>query len=693
MLPTSAAFSGLGGGGLRSHRRLPTSFSYPFHSLIHTRSSIPSHKHKPATNWNVTHALVQANPLLALLENSKSISHLKQIQARMTITGLIADPFASSRLIAFCSLSQLKNHDYGTRILFNTENPNVFSWNVAIRGYLESESPWEAVVLYKRMVGDGVSRPDKYTYPLLLKVCALLQSNLIGFQVLGHVLQLGFCSDLFVHNAMIHMLVSCGELDEARNLFDKSFVRDLVSWNSLINGYARVGLASEAIRLYQDMEANQVKADEVTMVGLVSSCAQLGDLNKGREFHRFIEVNGLNLTAPLGNALMDMYVKCGDLASAEELFGGLVNKTIVSWTTMIVGYAKFGFFDIAGELLFEMPEKNVVPWNALITGFVQANRGKEALVLFHDMQARNIKPDEITMVGCLSACSQLGALDIGIWIHHYVEKHLISSYVPFGTALVDMYAKCGNITKALQVFQNMPERNSLTWTAIICGLAAHGQAHDAISYFENMIDTGLVPDEITFIGVLSACCHGGLVDEGRKYFSQISSRFHLSPSRKHYSCMVDLLGRACLLEEAEELIKNMPIKADAVVWGALFFACRMHKNILIGERAAYKLLELDPYDSGNYILLASMYVEANMWDEAAKVRKMMKDRGVEKTPGCSSIEVNGIVHEFTVGDNLHPQSKLVYDSLVLLTTEIETLSSEPEFHTFRDSFMLALDFG
>ncbi|XP_062076946.1 pentatricopeptide repeat-containing protein At2g22410, mitochondrial [Humulus lupulus] len=686
------SFSGLG-GGFRYHRRLPTSFSYPFLSLIHTRSSIPSHKHKPATNWNITHALVQANPLLSLLECSKSISHLKQIQARMTITGLITDPFASSRLIAFCALSQLRNHDYGTKILFNTENPNVFSWNVMIRGYLESESPWEAVVLYKRMLGDGGSRPDKFTYPLLLKVCALLQSSLMGFQVLGHVLQLGFCFDLFVHNAMIHMLVSCEELDEARQLFDESFVRDLVSWNSLITGYARAGLASEALRLYQGMEADRVKPDEVTMVGLVSSCAQLGDLNKGREFHRLIEVIGLNLTAPLGNALMDMYVKCGNLESAQKIFHGMVNKTIVSWTTMIVGYAKFGFFDVARELLYEMPEKNVVPWNALISGYVQAKRGKEALALFYEMQASNIKPDEITMVGCLSACSQLGALDIGMWIHRYVEKHLISSYVSLRTALVDMYAKCGNITKALQVFQEMAERNSLTWTAIICGLAAHGQAHDAVSYFEKMIDTGLVPDDITFIGVLSACCHGGLVEEGRKYFSQMSSRFHLSPNRKHYSCMVDLLGRACLLEEAEELIKCMPIKADAVVWGALFFACRMHKNITIGERSASKLLELDPHDSGNYILLASMYVEANMWEEAAKVRKMMKDRGVEKTPGCSSIEANGIVHEFTVGDHLHPQSKLIYDFLVLLTREIETLSSEPDYLTFRDSFMLGSDFG
>ena len=337
----------------------------------------------------------------------------------------------------------------------------MFSWNVAIRGFSESELPRETVVLYKRMLQVGGSWPDNYTYPLLLKVCALLGSSLLGFQVVGHVLQLGFGSDLFVHNAMIHMLVSCGELETARKVFDESSVRDLVSWNSLINGYARAGLASEALRLYRDMVADRVKPDEVTMVGLVSSCAQLEDLNKGREFHRFIEVNEFNLTVPLGNALMDMYLKCGNLEAAQELFNNMVNKTVVSWTTMIVGYAKFGFLDVAWQLLHDMPEENVVPWNAMISGCVQAKRGKEALALFHEMQTGNITPDEITMIGCLSACSQLGALDVGVWIHRYIEKHLTSSNVALGTALVDMYAKCGNITKALQVFSGNARKKLL----------------------------------------------------------------------------------------------------------------------------------------------------------------------------------------------------------------------------------------
>ncbi|CAN6694930.1 unnamed protein product [Malus baccata var. baccata] len=648
---------------------VPNPLQRPLFSLFHTRSLSP-HKGKP-TSWNTTHTSVRTNPLLSLFETCKSMSQLKQIQSQMILTGLISDGFASSRLIAFCALSESRNLDYCIRVLCNVHNPNAFSWNAAIRGYSESENPREGIVLYKKMLRNGGSRPDNYTYPLLMKVCANLSLSFVGGEVLGHVMQLGLYLDMFVHNAVIHMLVSCRELEAAHKVFDESCVRDLVSWNSLINGYVRCGLACEALRIYRQMEVEGVVPDEVTMIGMVSSCAQLEDLSLGRQLHWLIEENGLSLTIPLANVLMDMYVKCGNLEVARALFDTMKKKTIVSWTTMIFGYAKYGFLEIACRLLYEIPEKNVVPWNAMISGYVQAKHGKEALALFHEMQARNILPNEITMVGCLSACSQIGALEVGIWIHHYIEKQGLSLNVALGTALVDMYAKCGNITEALRVFRDMPGRNSLTWTAIICGLAHNGHAHDAITYFAEMIKTGLEPDEITFLGVLSACCHGGLVEEGRKYISLMKSKFNLCPKVKHYSCMVDLLGRAGLLQEAEQLINSMPMKADAGVWGALFFACYVHKNVSMGESAATKLLELDPRDGGIYILLGKIYRESHMWEKAEKIQNLMKERGVEKSPGCSSIEVNGIVHEFIVRDKSHPQSKHIYDCLIELTRQMD----------------------
>ncbi|XP_065866706.1 pentatricopeptide repeat-containing protein At2g22410, mitochondrial [Euphorbia lathyris] len=640
----------------------------PKPSLNH---SIRASSLKPTCGNKANNSLL-SNPLLFLLQKCESFSQMKQIQAQMIRTGLITDGFASSRLIAFCAGSEQKNLDYCAKLLLNTQNPNSFSWNVAIRGYLESENPKEAIVLYRRMLRSDGSMPDNYTYPLLFKVCTCLLLNFMGHQILGHVLKFGFDQDMFVRNASIHMMVAIGELELARKVFDESPVRNLVSWNSLINGYAKCGKAIEAIGVFREMMNNQIKSDAVTMIGVVSSCAQLGNLKLGREFHRHIEENGLILTIPLSNALMDMYVKCGDLAAAKGLFDNMADNTVVSWTTMVLGYAKHGFFDTAKQLFLAMPEKNVVTWNAMIGSYVKAKQSKEAIVLFNEMQTNNIKPDRVTLIHCLSACSQLGALEIGIWIHHYIKRHNLSLDVVLGTSLVDMYAKCGNISKALQVFDEMPCKNALTWTSIIGGLALHGNAIDAISYFSRMIDVGLIPDEITYLGVLSACCHGGLVEEGKLHFTQMKQRFNISPELKHYSSMVDLLGRAGLLEEADELIQSMPIEADAAVWGALFFACRVHGNLPMGERAASKLLELDPNDSGTYVLLANMYRESNKLEEARTVRRMMRERGVEKVPGSSAIEVNGVVSEFIAKDKMHPQSAQVYGCLIQLTRQIES---------------------
>ncbi|KAK2379283.1 pentatricopeptide repeat-containing protein, mitochondrial [Trifolium repens] len=639
-------------------------------SFYHTSSLSPIAK---PINWNTTHSFVRKNPLLAILERCKSLVQLKQIQAQMVLTGLIDNGFAASRLVAFCALSESKALYYCTKILYQIKEPNVFSWNATIRGYVESGDLEGGFILYKRMLQGGVLKPDNHTYPLLLKACSCQSFSCVGLGVLGHVLRFGFELDLFVHNASITMLLSCGELSVAYDLFNKSNVRDLVTWNSMITGCVKRGLANEAIKIYREMEEEGVKPNEITMIGMISSCSQLQDLNLGREFHRYIEEHGLELTIPLTNALMDMYVKCGELFPARVIFDNMPQKTLVSWTTMVLGYARFGFLDVAREILYKIPEMSVVPWNAIISGCVQAKHSKEALALFHEMQISKVEPDRVTMVNCLSACSQLGALDVGIWIHRYIERHNISLDVALGTALVDMYAKCGNISRALQVFEEIPQRNCLTWTAIICGLALHGNAQDAISYFSKMIHVGVMPDEITILGVLSACCHGGLVEEGRKYFFEMRSKFNLSPKLKHYSCMVDLLGRAGHLEEAEELIKNMPMPADAAVLGALFFACRVHGNVLIGERTAFKLLEIDPQDSGNYVLLAGMYSEAKMWKEARSARIIMKERGVEKTPGCSSVEINGIVHEFMVRDESHPQSEWIYECLVSLTKQLELL--------------------
>ncbi|XP_073279643.1 pentatricopeptide repeat-containing protein At2g22410, mitochondrial [Primulina huaijiensis] len=648
----------------------------PNHFLLPRRNKPKKQLSKSTTSsWNTTHGFVLSNPTLSLLEaKCNSMIHLKQIQSQMIIGGLILDGLAYSRLVAFCALSPMGDLNYAKMLLSEMQNPNAFSWNITIRAFSETANAHEALLLYKQLF--LCLRPDNYTFPLLFKVCAKLLLYRMGHEILGHVLKMNFVGDIFVHNAFLHFLVSCGELDAANKVFGESPVRDLVSWNSLINGYVKSGNAKKALKMYREMKMEgNINPDEITMIGVVTACAQVDDLKLGREFHQYTREKGLNMSVPLANALMDMYVKCGVLEEAKTIFERMEDKTAVSWTTMVVGYAKSGRLDVARRLFNEMPEKDVVPWNAMIGAYVQAQQGKEALSLFHEMQSVNVNPDEVTMVSCLSACAQLGALDVGVWIHHYIEKHNLSLNVVLGTTLVDMYAKCGNLAKAFQVFFEIPCRNALTYTVMICGIALHGDAQDALSCFQHMIDVGLMPDEVTFLGVLSACCHGGLIEDGRKIFSQMSSKYKVPPKIKHYSCMVDLLGRAGLLEEAMELLESMPMEADAVAWAAMFFACRIHKNIELGERAAMKLLELDPTDSGTYVLSSNMYVEANMWHEAREVRKMMRERGVDKTPGCSSIEISGNVHEFIVKDKSHSQSNEIYECLFQLAKQMEVVDS------------------
>ncbi|VAI90654.1 unnamed protein product [Triticum turgidum subsp. durum] len=610
------------------------------------------------------------------------LRRLLQLHAHLLTAGLISSPsplpFASSLVVALAHSDDPRGAPrpllHALALLASLPSPpdSARPYNAALRAL--SLCAHRGLVprclpLYRSLLLSA--RPDHLTFPFLLKACACLQERGYGDSVLGHVFRLGFHADVFVVNAAVHFLAVRASMAEARRLFDQMLVRDLVSWNTLIGGYVRRGVPGEALELFWRMaEDGTLAPDEVTMIGVVSGCGQLRDLELGKRLHRYVESNGVRCTVRLMNVLMDMYVKCGDLERAKSVFERIDGKTVVSWTTMIVAYTKFGLMDDARRVFDEMPERDAFPWNALMAGYVQCKQGKEALGLFHEMQEAKVSPDEITMVNLLSACSQLGALEMGMWVHHYIDRHRLSLSVTLGTNLVDMYAKCGNIEKAIHVFKDLAEKNALTRTAMICGLANHGRADEAIQYFRRMIELGLQPDEITFIGVLSACCHAGLVKEGREFFSLLVSKYHLERKMKHYSCMIDLLGRSGHLDEAEHLVNTMPMEPDAVVWGALFFACRMHGNITLGERAAMKLVELDPSDSGIYVLLANMYVEAGMKKKADKVRVMMRHLGVEKVPGCSCIELNGVVHEFIVKDKSHTDSDAIYDCLHEITQQI-----------------------
>ncbi|OVA04610.1 Pentatricopeptide repeat [Macleaya cordata] len=306
-----------------------------------------------------------------------------------------------------------------------------------------------------------------------------------------------------------------------------------------------------------------------------------------------------------------------------------------------------------------MPEKNTVVWISLISSYSQNGNLRQAISLFRDMLDSNIRPDEFTISGVLSACAQMGALNLGNWVRRFAEKNRIWD-VFVGTALVDMYSKCGEIEMAKEVFDSMLQKSVATWNSILSGLASHSKAQSTIGLFNEMEKSGAIPDSITFIAVLNACVHGGLVEKGSRYFDLMVNYYRIKPKVEHYGCMVDLLGRVGLLREAKELIERMEMEPNVIVWGALLSSCSVHGDVEIGEWAAQNVFQLDPMDGGSYILLSNLYAGARKFDRVKMVREMMAQRGVQKPPGCSMIEVGDVVHEFIVADISHPRSEEIY---------------------------------
>lgn len=338
---------------------------------------------------------------------------------------------------------------------------------------------------------------------------------------------------------------------------------------------------------------------------------------------------------------------------------------------MVAGYAKVGDVDIAQDLFERMPERNVISWTAVVTGYSQTNRPGEAIAFFRRMQLEGVQPDEVTMLAALSACAHLGALEVGEWIHNYVDTHGLRKTIPLQNSLIDMYAKSGNINKAVEVFKSMKQRNVVTWTTIIAGLALNGLGREALEMFSRMERAEIRPNRVTMLAVLSACSHVGLVETGCWYFNNMDLRYGIKPKIEHYGCMIDLLGRAGRLQEAVELLSRMPFEANGAIWGCLLAASRIHGNVYLGEIALQRLVKLEPHNSGNYSLLSNIYAALGRWNESGVMRKVMKDTGVKKIPGGSCIDVNDRVHEFSAGDKLHPQSDRIYELLLQINREMK----------------------
>ncbi|KAA8521766.1 hypothetical protein F0562_012439 [Nyssa sinensis] len=320
----------------------------------------------------------------------------------------------------------------------------------------------------------------------------------------------------------------------------------------------------------------------------------------------------------------------------------------------------------ARAIFDKMPEKTIVSWTAMISGYTRIGCYADALDVFRKMQMEGVKPDWVSLVAVLPACAQLRALELGKWIHFYADKKGLLKKTSICNALIEMYAKCGSINQAWQLFDQMLERDVISWSTMIGGLATHGKAREAIELFQEMQRAKVEPNEITFVGLLTACAHAGFLDEGLQYFDSMRNSYNIEPGIEHYGCLVDLLGRTGCLDQALETIKGMPMKPDSAIWGSLLSSCRSHSNLVIAVTAMEHLLELEPDDTGNYVLLSNIYADLGKWDGVSRMRKLIRSKSMKKTPGCSLIEVNNVVQEFVSGDDSKPFSKDIYWMLELL---------------------------
>uniref|UniRef100_A0A7N0VAT6 DYW domain-containing protein n=1 Tax=Kalanchoe fedtschenkoi TaxID=63787 RepID=A0A7N0VAT6_KALFE len=614
---------------------------------------------------------------------------------------LFSDPFSASKLLASFALfspstsashhnNNISSLSYARQLFGQIPQPNLHSWNTLLRAYAApSADPHQCLSFFIHMLHHCPHSPDKFTFPFVLRAAAQLSASSFGTQCHAVLLKADLSSDLFILNSLINFYASCGDLDSAYKVFANipPGARDVVSWNSIITALVRADRPVEALELFHAMQQGDINMvqtpNAVTMLAVLSACVKTGDLQLGKWLHSYVENCNLLIGKDglfLGNALLDMYTKCGSIEDAKCLFDKMPEKDIVTWTTMLVGHARIGEYDQARCLLNTMPIADVAAWNALISAYEQSGKPEEALAVFHELQQLDkiVKPDQVTLVSVLSACAQMGARDLGGWLHVYMNKQRIVLNCHLTTSLIDMYSKCGDLGKALDVFHSVKRKDVFVWSAMIAGLAMHGRGRDAINLLSDMQLARVKPNAVTFTNILCACSHSGLVDEGKAIFKQMEPVYGVTPAAKHYAGMVDLLGRAGRLEEATDFIRVMPISPGASVWGALLGACKAQGNVNLAEVACGNLLELEPSNHGAYVLLSNIYAKSDRCDEVPHLRKHMRDNQVVKEPGCSSIEVDGQLHKFLVGDISHPQCRKIYQKLDEITLRLKAEGYVPD---------------
>ncbi|XP_062030164.1 pentatricopeptide repeat-containing protein At5g56310-like [Rosa rugosa] len=529
---------------------------------------------------------------------------------------------------------------------------------------------------------------EQRLFHLLQQSCSTVRNlTQIHTQILVH----GFTQKSYLLSKLLALYVGCGCLDNALRVFGNVKSPSTTVWNQIIRGYAGSETPGKAVELYNRLAATEAEPDGYTYSYVVSACARSGMVREGEQLHGRVLGGGFGSNVFVQTSLVSLYAGGGGLSGgvecARKVFDEMRERSVVSWNTLLSGYVRSRDFDGARRVFDGMPERNVVSWTTMIAGCAQNGRCKEALSLFGRMRKANVEPDQVALVAVLSACAEIGDLRFGRWVHWYVEEGLCvrakSRLVTLYNALIHMYASCGLVDEAYKVFKQMPRRSTVSWTSIIVGFAKQGRGEEALRIFQLMLSSELDdvrPDEITFLGVLCGCSHAGLVDEGRRLFKFMTQTWGLEPRIEHYGCMVDLLSRAGLLNEAHVLVETMPMEPNDAVWGALLGGCMLHKNSELASLAAQKLtVALDPDQAAGYlVLLSNVYASAKRWLDVAYVRQKMVHMGVKKPPGRSWVQINGAVHGFVAGDRTHKHEYLIYEMLGEITRQAQQEGREPD---------------
>ncbi|CAK9161359.1 unnamed protein product [Ilex paraguariensis] len=509
---------------------------------------------------------------------------------------------------------------------------NSFLWNFMIRGFACNGYSLESIVLYREMMSFG-QKPNNFTYPFVLMACGNMVLVEMGRRVHCETVVCGLDSNVFVGNSLLAMYAKFKDVEMMRIVFDRMPVRDLTSWNTMISGYVKNGEPGEALLVFGTMGKAGIIADCTTLLGILSACAALAALKEGEAVHsNAIQKNLVKANNFLSNSLIEMYCSCNSMVIAKRLFEEL------TW-------------------------KDTVAWNSLISGYARNGNSFESLRYFCRMLVEGVLPDKVTFVIVLGACGLITALQFGLSVHSCIVTKGFDTNAMVGTALMDMYSKCGSLACSSHVFEEMTNKNLVSWSAMITGYGLHGKGREAVSVFQEMKANGIVLDEGVFTSVLSACSHAGLVNEGKEIFHSMRNVHNIKPVIAHYSCMVDLLGRAGRLDEAYEFVEKMEVKPTSDVWAALLSASRLSRNVELAELSAQKVFELHPKGVGSYVCLSNIYAAEQRWDDVERVRALVRRKGLKKEPGCSFVELDKVVHSFLVGDKSHQQAVEIYAKL------------------------------